>query len=210
LQPIIDRENFKALIKERLWKGVLNMNAKGISYVVTKTNMTAALGEERWKAFIAKLAEQDKYFSTVIMSITPMPIEKLIVFFDEMCKEFFNDDKMQYVKFGKAGAKAVLSADGPYKSFMLVKDIKQFVESVIPKVWTMYFDSGVTIARLENNVAHIKITGIQIRYTYFEYLVMGYFQQAIKMFGKKSIAKRIRSLASGDEDIYFTYELQDS
>jgi len=177
-------------MKKRLWRGFLNMNAKGISYVVTKANMTGVLGEERWKAFIAKLAEKDKYFSSVIMSITPMPIEKLIFFFDEMCMEFFNDDKMQYVKFGKAGAKAVLSADGPYKSFMLVKDIKQFIESVIPKVWTMYFDSGVTIARLENNVAHIKITGIQIKYNYFEYLVMGYFQQAIKMFGKKSVAKR--------------------
>jgi hypothetical protein len=74
----------------------------------------------------------------------------------------------------------------------------------------MYFDSGVTIARLENNVAHIKITGIQIKYTYFEYLVMGYFQQAIKMFGKKSNVKRIRSLASGDEDIYFQFELKES
>jgi hypothetical protein len=186
------------------------MNSKGIAYVVTKDNMIAAFGAERWTAFIAELAKKDKYFSTVIMSITPMPVEKLIVVFDEMCREFFNDDKMQYVKFGKAGAKAVLSPDGPYKSFMLTKDIKQFVESMLPKVWSMYFDSGVTTARLENNVAHIKITGIQIKYTYFEYLVMGYFQQAIKMFGKKSIAKRIRSLASGDEDIYFQFELKDS
>jgi len=40
-------------MKKRLWKGCLNMNAKGISYVVTKANMTAALGEERWTAFIA-------------------------------------------------------------------------------------------------------------------------------------------------------------
>ena len=45
LQNIIDNENFKALMKERLWKGVLNMNAKGISYVVTKANMIAAFGE---------------------------------------------------------------------------------------------------------------------------------------------------------------------
>ena len=31
------------------------MNTKGISYVTTKTNMIAALGEERWTAFMAKL-----------------------------------------------------------------------------------------------------------------------------------------------------------
>ena len=78
------------------------------------------------------------------------------------------------------------------------------------RLWSMYFDSGVTTARLENNVAHIKITGIQIKYTYFEYLVMGYFQQAIKMFGKKTVAKKVRSISSGDDDIYFQYELKDS
>jgi hypothetical protein len=186
------------------------MNAKGIVYVVTKTNMIAAVGEESWTAFMAKLAQKDKYFSTVIMSITPMPVDKLIVFFDELCKEFCNNDKMQYLKFGKAGAKLVLAPDGPYKSFMLTKDIKQFVETMLPKVWSTYFDSGVAIALLENNVAHIKITGLEIKYNYFEYLVMGYFQQAIKMFGKKSVAKRVRSLASGDKDIYFQYELKDS
>ena len=167
------------------------MNAKGIFYTVTKATMIAAFGEERWNSFMTKLAEKDKYFSNVIiMSITPIPVEKLIVFFDEMCKEFFNDDRMQYVKFGKAGAKFVLSPEGPYKSYMLTKDIKQFVESVLPKLWSTYFDRGVATARLENNVAHIKITGIQIKYFYFEYLVMGYFQKAIKMFGKKSVAKR--------------------
>ena len=116
------------------------MNAKGISYVVTRGNMIAAFGEERWTDFMAKLAKKDSYFGSVIMSVTPMPIEKLIVFFDEMCMEYFNNDKMQYEKFGKGGAKAVLSQDGPYRSFMLTKDLKQFVESVLPKVWSTYFD----------------------------------------------------------------------
>ncbi|MGD0277950.1 MAG: hypothetical protein ABSC11_01455 [Smithella sp.] len=187
------------------------MNAKGIAYVVTKNNMIAAFGEERWAAFMVKLAKKDNYFNTVILSVTPMPVEKLIICFDEMCKEFFNNDRMQYIKFGKAGAKAVLAPDGPYKSFMhITKDIKQFVESVLPKVWSTYFDSGVATALFVDNVAHIKVTGLQIKYNYFEYLVMGYFQQAIKMFGKKSSSKRIRSLAAGDEDMYFQYELMDS
>jgi hypothetical protein len=39
---------------------------------------------------------------------------------------------------------------------------------------------------------------------------MGYFQQAIKVFGKKSVAKQVRSIATGDNEIYFTYELKDS
>ncbi|HUN55654.1 MAG TPA: hypothetical protein VMU29_10905 [Smithella sp.] len=186
------------------------MNAKGISYVVSKANMTAAFGEKSWADFMAKLAKKDSYFGSVIMSITPMPVEKLIVFFDEMCAEFFNNDKSQYEKFGKAGAKAVLAPEGPYRTFMLTKDLKQFVESVLPKVWATYFDSGVTTALLVDNVAHVKITGIDIKHNDFENMIMGYFQQALKMFGKKSTAKKIRSLASGDKDIYYQYELRDA
>jgi hypothetical protein len=39
---------------------------------------------------------------------------------------------------------------------------------------------------------------------------MGYFQKALKIFGKKTVAKQVRSLASGDDDIYFQFELKDS
>jgi hypothetical protein len=39
---------------------------------------------------------------------------------------------------------------------------------------------------------------------------MGYFQQALKIFGKKTVAKKVRSLSSGDDDIYFQFELKDS
>jgi hypothetical protein len=186
------------------------MNVKGIFYVITKTAMIAAFGEERWNSFMTKLAEKDNYFSKMIMSITLIPVDKLIIFFDEMCKEFYNNDKMLYSMFGKAGAKHALSSEGPYKSYMLTKDIKQFVEFVLPKLWSTYFDGGIATAQLENNVAHLKITGLPIKNIYFEYLIMGYFQQALKLFGKKTVAKRVRSISSGDDDLYFQFELKDS
>ena len=172
--------------------------------------MTAAFGEERWNSFMTRLAAKDNYFSKMIMSITLIPVDKLIIFFDEMCREFFNNDRMQYSMFGKVGAKNALSSDGPYKSYMLTNDVKQFVESVLPKLWSTYFDEGVPTTLLENNIAHLKITGLQIKNLYFEYLIMGYFQKALKMFGKKTVAKRIRSISSGDDDIYFQFELKDS
>ena len=139
------------------------MNVKGIFYSVTKDSMVTAFGEERWNSFMTNLAEKDKYFSNVIMSITLIPVEKLIILFDEMCKEFFDNDRMSYLMFGKVGAKHALSLDGPYKSYMLTKDIKQFVEFVLPKLWSTYFDGGAVTARLENNVVHLKVTGIQIK-----------------------------------------------
>jgi hypothetical protein len=39
---------------------------------------------------------------------------------------------------------------------------------------------------------------------------MGFFQQALKVFGKKTVAHKVRSISSGDDDIYYQYELKDS
>ena len=186
------------------------MNVKGSIYLTGKTTIISVFGEERWNSFIPKLTAKDKFFSNPIMSITRVPVEKFILFLDELVKEFFNNDMMQYVTFGKVAAQFGLSPEGMYKSYLLTKDTKQFVESVMPKLWSTYFDEGIVTALFENNVAHIKITGLQIKHLYFEYLIMGYLQKALKIFGKKSVAKKVRSLSSGDDDIYFQFGLKDS
>lgn len=186
------------------------MNVKGIIFNTGKTTIISVFGEIRWNAFMARLAEKDKYFSNVIMSITPIPIDKFLLFLDELIKEFFNHDYNQYATFGKVAAKFALSGEGPYKSYMLTKDVKTFVETVAPKFYTTYFDEGMVTARLENNVAHMKLTGLPIKHNYFENLLMAYFQKALKIFGKKVIAKRVKSLAAGDGELYLTYELKDN
>jgi len=56
------------------------MNVKGTFYVLTKTAMTTAFGEEHWNSFMTKLAEKDKYFKNVIMTITLIPLDKSIIF----------------------------------------------------------------------------------------------------------------------------------
>lgn len=159
---------------------------------------------------MVKLAAKDKFFSNIIMSVTPVPLDKFILFLDELVKEFFNNDMMQYVTFGKVAAQFALSPEGMYKSYLLTKDTKQFVEAVMPKFWSTYFDEGTVVTKFENNVAHLKITGLKFKHLYFEYLIMGYFQKALKMFGKKTVVKRIRSMSAGDDDIYYQFELKDS
>ena len=186
------------------------MNVKGIIYLTGKTAIIKVFGEEPWNSFIPKLAAKDKFFSNVIMPITRVPLDKFILFLDELVKEFFNNDMMQYVTFGKVAAQFALSEEGMYKSYLLTKDTKQFIESVLPKLWSTYFDEGKATALFENNIVHLKITGLQIKHYYFEQLLMGYFQKAIKIFGKKTVAKQVRSLASGGNDIYFQFELKDS
>ena len=186
------------------------MNVKGIIYLTGKTAIISVFGEERWNSFVPKLAAKDKFFSNTIWAITSVPMDNFIRYLDELIKEFFDNDMMQYVTFGKVAAQFALSSEGPYKSYLLTKDTKQFVEFVLPKLWSTYFDEGIPTTLFENNVAHLKITGLQFKHRYFEYLIMGFFQKAIKMFGKKTVAKKVRSISSGDDDIYYQFELKDS
>jgi hypothetical protein len=185
------------------------MKIKGTAIVTAKAAVSAAFGEERWNAFMKKLAAKDSFFNNIIMSVTLVPVEKHLFFLDEMLKEFFNNDPNQYLLFGRVAAKFALSPGGPYHSYLLTKDIKQFVESGMPKLWTTYYDGGKLTAKLENNIVHLKITDIPIKHIYFEYMLMGYFKQALKIFGVKNVEKKIRSIANGDNDIYYQYELLD-
>jgi len=187
-----------------------DMNVKGTSFVIARDVMIKIYGQERWNTFMSKLAEKDKFFSKMIMTITLIPLEKLIIAFDEMCKEFFNNDKMQYETLGRSGAKHALQPGGVYQSYLLSKDIKQFVEFAMPKLWSTYYDGGTFSSKFENNIVHIQISGFDVKNIYFEHLLAGYFQQSLKLLGKKSVAKKVRSLSSGDDDIYFQFELKDS
>jgi hypothetical protein len=187
------------------------MNVKGTVYATTKAIVIEAFGEERWNKFMARLAAKDKYFKdNIIMSITLIPLEKTVIFFDELIDECFNGDKNVYVMFGRIGAKYALLPGGPYQSFLLTKNIKLFVESVLPKLWETYYDGGAVTTRLENNVVYVRLIGFPIKHVHYENLLMGYYKQVIKVFGKKSKATMIRSLTAGDNDICFKYELLDS
>jgi hypothetical protein len=183
------------------------MNVKGTVYVTGKAAITEAFGEERWNSFMTRLSEKDNYFKNVIMSITSIPVDKFALFLDEMMKEYFNNDNRNYLMFGKVAAKFALSPGGHYYSYLLSNDLKYVVESVIPKLWSTYYDEGILTAKLEDNVIHIKISGIPFKHIYFEYLIAGYVQKGMKMFGRKATEKCIRGFSRGDNDIYYQYEL---
>ena len=119
------------------------MHVKGTAFLTRKDTIVRAFGEERWKNFITRLAAKDKYFDQVIMNVTLIPLDKFIVFLDDVLKEFFNNDNNHYWKLGERSADFSLGPGGPYNSFLITKDIKQFAETVMPKIWSTYFDGGV-------------------------------------------------------------------
>jgi len=57
------------------------MNLKGTVFTTTKATVIEAFGEERWNKFMTRLAAKDKYFkNNIIMSVTLIPLDKVIVF----------------------------------------------------------------------------------------------------------------------------------
>ena len=80
----------------------------------------------------------------------------------------------------------------------------------MPKIWSTYFDGGTFTSNFDNNTAHITITGIPVKNNYFEELVMGFNQQAFKIFGEKTTAVKVSSIAAGDDDFRFQLKLKDS
>ncbi len=183
------------------------MNIKGTAYVSGKLSLIENFGQERWNSFLDKLSAKDDYFNNMIMTITLIPLDKFVIFLDEIIKEFFNNDNKAYWLFGMTSAKFALSENGPYHSYLLTRDIKQFVEAVMPELWETYFDGGKLDAVLENNIIHIRITGLPMNHVYFEYLIMGYFQQALKVFGENAEVTKIKGFSSGDQDIYYQFKI---
>ena len=183
------------------------MNVKGTAFLTRKDTIIKAFGEERWKSFNDKLAAKDKYFNQMILNVTLIPLDKFIIFLDDVLMGFFNNDNNHYWKLGEKSADFSLGQGGPYHSFLITKDIKQFVESIMPKIWSTYFDGGIFTARFENNVAHITISGLPTKHIYFEYLIMGYIRQAIVIFGKKAVEHRVRGFSLGNSDIYYNFEI---
>jgi hypothetical protein len=186
------------------------MNVKGTVFATGKNAIIEVFGEKPWNEFLKKLAAKEKFFNNIIMSVTLIPEEKFSLFLEGLINEFFNGDTMQYITFGKVAANYALAPGGPYYTHLLSKDVKYVAETEIPKLWTTYFDEGTLTAKLENNIVHINIYGLSVKRVYIEYIITGYVQKGIKMFGKKVVEKCIRGFSKGDNDIYYQYEIQDS
>ncbi|HNY50353.1 MAG TPA: hypothetical protein PLV50_09470 [Smithella sp.] len=188
------------------------MNIKGTFLTITKSTIIEAFGLEKWNAFMAKMAEKDKYFKdTVIMTITLVPVEKSIMLLDGVIDEFFNGDrKNSYILFGRIAAKFALTKGGFYHFLMQTKDIKTFVENNLPKIWSIHFDGGSVTARLENNDVLINITDFPVKNEYYEKFITAYYKQVLKIFGKKSTETVLRSISAGNKDVYIKYALQDA
>ena len=118
------------------------MNVKGTVLCTRKDTIVEAFGEDRWNSFITKLAAKDKYFNQMIMSVTLIPVDKFIIFLDEVLKEFFNNDTNTLLELGEGPPISPWRREDLTTLILLKKDVNQFVETGMP-------ESGLPIMTME-------------------------------------------------------------
>ncbi|MFX1297215.1 MAG: hypothetical protein ACFFD2_20475 [Promethearchaeota archaeon] len=178
------------------------MNVKGLAFIQIKTQITYVFGKERWNIFFNQLKESNSFFNLSILATTKIPINEYLVFVDTMLKEFYKNDKKVFWKMGKDGATTSLAKDGPFRVFLKRKRNPQaFINSILPRIWNLYFDEGYEKFLLDKNIMYVYIFNLPIYHVYFEYTTMGYIERALELFGV-TIKKIIKLLGSTKEIHY--------
>jgi hypothetical protein len=130
-------------------------------------------------------------------------------FLDEIVKEFFNIDMLHTRRLDRAPNNLYYQGDGITNHFCFSR-IECRSSSRRAQTWATFYDEGRVEAKFENNIAYYKVTGLTFKHRYFEYLIMGFLQKALKIFGMKGVPKHVTSMAAGDDDIYYQFAFKDS
>jgi hypothetical protein len=141
-------------------------------------------------------------FRTPIVAASLLPLREFLAFHDELVRRFFQGDDRAYFRLGEESARWALT-EGPYKKFMARKDVSGFVQA-IPSLSSAYWESGTTsyAAAIEDDVVHLRVTGLPVWHPYLEFLVVGYIGAALELLCGKPVARKCLKGGSGTEYHY--------
>jgi hypothetical protein len=177
------------------------MDVKGTAFLARKAEIVGKFGEERWNRFIASLSGKANFVNDLVLPSTRIPIESFLTFQEELVKQFFNGDTRVYWELGEKSADWALK-DGPYKNFIVSKDMEDFASRSLPAIWRTYFNEGSIESRTEGSTVHLRIK-TPVYHIYFEYLVTAYFKRALELVSGKSVKAKKITGGAGSEEIYY-------
>jgi hypothetical protein len=184
------------------------MRIKGTAFLSKKRCVTRIHGEARWDNFIAKLAAEIPFFREPVLATTLIPAETFLAFQDRMLATFFAGDEHAYWEIGARSADWALS-EGPYKHYIVSRDIPDFVAR-FPSLWSTYFTTSEAKTSMSSNVIDVYASGLPRWHGYFEYMVMGYFKRALELQGARVTLKRVTPARARDFHYQFILADKDS
>ncbi|KKM93094.1 hypothetical protein LCGC14_1211850 [marine sediment metagenome] len=160
------------------------MNVKGYPFIAITKQLIYEFDKEHWNDFFQSFKESHSYFNRGILPTTMIPVEEFIAFLDAMLKEFYNGDEKVFWRYGEAAAEASLSEKGPFHIYIKRKrEPKDFVDNILARIWSNYYDEGRVKFVLEGNIIHAYILDLPIYHAYFEYTTMSFNKKVSELFG---------------------------
>ncbi len=182
------------------------MNVKGYPFIAITKQLKYEFDKEHWNDFFQRFKESHSYFDQGILPTTLIPVEEFTAFLDAMVKEFYNGDEKIYWRYGEEAAKASLGEKGPFHIYIKGKrEPKYFVDNILARIWSNYYDGGRLKFVLEGNIIHAYILDLPIYHAYFEYTTMSFNKKVSELFGIP--VKETIKVKSSTKEIYYKFIL---
>jgi|HubBroStandDraft_2_1064218.scaffolds.fasta_scaffold641377_1 hypothetical protein len=183
------------------------MRIKGTALLARKKFIENAFGEGAWRKLIEDLRGEYPSLGEPLTAATLYRVGDFLAMHDEIVRRFYGGDEGIYVKLGEQSAEWALT-QGPYKSFMMRKDVKSFVDS-FPSLWSAYFhetESTGTVTLTGNSIV-LEARNLPVWHPYFEYLVAGYLKKGLELLGAKVTMRQIEGGPNAEKGFKYEFEL---
>ncbi len=165
------------------------MEAKGIFFVGRKQQVVGRLGVAPWDRFVERLGTLDELYRQPILPATRVPMPSYFLFQEESLREFHGGDEQAYWQIGESTGEWALR-EGPYRHYLDKRhEIGEFVERILPQIWTNYFTEGELQTRVSGKIIEGAIVGIPVSHVSLEYSVMGFMRRAIALVGFPAVSQ---------------------
>ncbi len=113
------------------------MRIKGTALLARRNSIERAFGVEAWSSLVREMRPAHPFFAELLTAASLVPLDAFLSIHDEIVRRFYHGVTRIYLTRGEQSADWALS-QGPYRSFLMRKDMASFVES-FPTLWGTYF-----------------------------------------------------------------------
>jgi hypothetical protein len=184
------------------------MRIKGTALLARKRIIEDAFGEDAWRKLIDDVREAHPSLSQPLTAATLYLVPDFLALHDEIIRRFYGGNDEAYMMLGEQSAEWALTL-GPYKTFMMRKDIRSFVDS-FPNLWAAYFHETASTgtATMTGSTIVLEAKNLPVWHPYFEYLVVGYMKKGLELLGANVTMQRIEGGANAGKGFKYEFDVK--
>ncbi|NMO17825.1 hypothetical protein HPC49_16740 [Pyxidicoccus fallax] len=180
------------------------MEIKGTAFLARHDAVVADFGEAAWRTFLTEFAKKDPVFTKPVLPMTWLPVDSYLRFSEELLARFYKNDPKAYWAFGESASEHALTK-GQLKAMFAQADYRRFLQ-FFPGVWKSYFTAGTAQVEAGERSADLRITGVPISHTYFEYITIGFMKRGLEVLGAKNVrTERLKGFSQGDNEVHYRF-----